>query len=284
MARKKIDFTLEQVLEDVIGITDSFDEEIRQGFGENFCLAVLDESNNSYNKVTVEDIKNSILAHDVAYAYTYVVNAAGDSCGCLDGLYQFHNVIQGLIGEDSKFKFLYDLASARGKLDCRDNLNLKELALLAGVDERTVRNAASSKDENSLQTTKSGGGTIVEYSEAERWLKNRPDFKFTRDISDVICFNATDFGNFVLKHRESLNLTIDDVANSIGVDTNVLRDLENGIDHLHLTHVSKLEKVLEIEDNLLLTNYMMIFHENEFKSLATNSNRPLTMKLLKNVW
>ncbi len=168
---------------------------------------------------------------------------------------------------------VHDLCVARNHLDIGDDLNIKELALLAAVDERTIRNSASSKDENSLNIKKSGGSTIVENSEAIRWLSRRPDFKQTQYVENDLINSPrffkdeVGFGNFITFKRNELNLTLEAVANFISVDLDVIADLEKGIDRLYLNQVGKLAEILEEDSTVLVRDYMRIFHVNELASL-----------------
>ncbi|PTU79108.1 hypothetical protein DBO86_10540 [Pseudomonas indoloxydans] len=58
-------------------------------------------------------------------------------------------------------------------------LNLKEIGVLARMEEKSVRNATQPKAPDRLQTCKEGTRTVVEFHEALRWLKGRRHFKPT---------------------------------------------------------------------------------------------------------
>jgi transcriptional regulator with XRE-family HTH domain len=280
MPRKKLDFTLEEVQQEVVSVCNFLSEEILEVLGKNFYLACLNQPLVNYidndetgcRDLTVDDIKESPISHDMVcaldYAKGYRFGNINDPQDFLDGMGLFLSIADRHLNyiEDSKYKFLYELTSARWTLDNGDPLNLKELALLAGVDERTARNAASSKDAISLKTKKSGGSTIVDNDEAIRWLANRPDFKATEYIEDTTLDtpryfeDATGFGRYLTHRREELCLTIDEVASVIGSSVDVISDLENGIDHLHLSQVCKLSGVLNENRSRFMTDYMRIFH------------------------
>lgn len=59
-------------------------------------------------------------------------------------------------------------------------LTLMEVALLADMDERSVRNATSSKIPDALQTVKIGKRALVTTEEAKRWLADRKAFVPTK--------------------------------------------------------------------------------------------------------
>lgn len=317
MARKKIDFSVEEVLVEVaemFNFVDRFVTDVvvqAMGDEQKFYLSLLGIEESEVNpdllnrrnemslankKVfTVEKIKKDFgsLVYDIEETYEYVVNGVTPSeafcfmegwMSCVSGMDSLDkggiiSLLQLWLGyvnsfpsrekTDSKYEILYDSAYAKMRLDGDHDLNLETLALLAGVDERTVRNAVTA---GNIATIKSGSDTLVANQEARRWLNSRPDFKPTKyrneDIangSDVT--TATAFGQFIALKREAQNLTIGDVTKDTDIDVDTLLDLEKGIDRIHLSQISKLQNILKIEDNSLLNNYMRIFHWEEFTSL-----------------
>ena len=280
MSRKRLDFTLGEVQQEIVTVCNILSDELLEVLGKNFYLARLNQTLVNYNDnddtgcrdLTVDDIKESPISRDmecaIDYAKGYRFGNINNPENFLDGMGLFLSLVEHHFKyiEDSKYKYLYELTSARGTLDNGDPLNLKELALLAGVDERTVRNAASSKDAISLKTQKSGGSTLVNNDEAIRWLTNRPDFKVTEYIKDTTLDtpryfeDAIGFGHYLIHRREELGLTIDEIASVIGSSVDVISDLENGIDQLHLSQVSKLSNVLNENKSRFMTDYMRIFH------------------------
>ncbi|MEN9597211.1 MAG: hypothetical protein RL236_1645 [Pseudomonadota bacterium] len=284
MARKKIDFTVEEVFEEVVKATKGLHRLIGATIDAHYYNAALNLSVNSVDyydewqekEFSIKELEGSFLVESVRDAYNYAVNGiiSGDySSSSLGDISSFSKLVGFDENVDSKYNFLYRVASARENLDSGDDLSLKDIALLAGVDERTIRNSASSKDEDSLQIKKSGSSTMIENAEARRWLNNRPDFKKTRDYDDAVVQNGKEFGEFISQRRNELSLTLDDVANAVGTDLETLLDLEQGIDRLYLNQVSKLQSTLKIEDNKLLGDYMKIFHYDEFLNLATYYNQ-----------
>lgn len=288
MPRKKLDFTREEVEEELAFIATLLSEGAVTSFGENFFLSAMNmplkSFENDENSVTsinfsIKDINDAPITQDVYCAYSYAEGIRyGDTNipdNFLDGMGEFYSFVQGTISliEDSKFKFLYDLTSARATLDNGDHLSIKELALLAGVDERTVRNAASSKESNKLGTKKSGGTTIIENKEAKRWLSNRPDFKPTEYIEDTTLDtpryfeNEAGFGRFITYRREELGLAVEDLADSINIDAEIITDLEKGIDRLFINQVSQLAVILNEDPAVFVKNYMRIFHIQELADI-----------------
>lgn len=63
-----------------------------------------------------------------------------------------------------------------------DHLTLAEVALLANMDERSVRNAANPKLADPLKTTQVGKRSLVTPEEARRWLAGRKGFVPTQSV------------------------------------------------------------------------------------------------------
>jgi hypothetical protein len=64
--------------------------------------------------------------------------------------------------------------------DNKGYLTLKEIAVLGQMSERAVRNAAQPTAADQLQTRKEQNQTVVDSTEALRWLKGRRGFVVTR--------------------------------------------------------------------------------------------------------
>lgn len=308
MARKKVDFKVEEVFEEVVEMFKHLDNSISGmlrhygGDKENFYAMALGIETADLIKLnalkqtnfTIEKIKKSFptLLFDIGETYEYVVNGNGpiepfcSQSGVIDCVLNMGMLINPLHypsgdylipsanvlkdwfdNHDSKYFFLYEAGEARANLDAELALSIKELALLAGVDERTIRNAASS---GAFEIMKFGSSTMIDNAEARKWLNARPDFKPTKYRSEQIIsgvYTATEFGNFVTLKMEENGLTTENVAKEIGVEVDVIFDLEKGIDRINLGHISKLQNLLKIEGNKLLSDYMEIFHPEEYGNL-----------------
>ena len=65
-------------------------------------------------------------------------------------------------------------------------LTIPEIALLADMDERSVRNAANPKLADPLKAVQIGKRSLVEPKEAQRWLAGRKGFVATRIVEGLI--------------------------------------------------------------------------------------------------
>lgn len=294
MNRKKLNFTFEDVKEELALIANLLSSGVITSFGENFYLSVMnmplksfennDDSVTSIN-FTIKDISDAPITHDVYCAYIYAEGRRyGDTNNpdnFLDGMGEFYSFVQGSVSliEDSKFKFLYDLTSARATLDNGDYLSIKELALLACVDERTVRNAASSKEANKLETKKSGGSTIIENEEAIRWLSDRPGFKPTQYIKDTTFDtpryfeDEVGFGKYVTYCMQNKSISSEDVAELLNVEVSIITDLKNGVDGLYIKQVGMLAEILGENIADFIKDYMRVFHVRELADLSGIEHR-----------
>jgi hypothetical protein len=84
------------------------------------------------------------------------------------------------VGTPAVARQVFDSALARWKLDFNEeDLTIRDVALLCGLDERTVRNATGSEVEGRLVTTKVGGSVYISPADAALWLSGKRNFKPT---------------------------------------------------------------------------------------------------------
>ena len=84
------------------------------------------------------------------------------------------------------------LASARYALDSGYSMSLADIALLADMDERSVRNALHAKGSAGLLATRSAGNALqVAAVEASRWLEGRRSFRPTVQIGTSPGYETT---------------------------------------------------------------------------------------------
>ena len=78
--------------------------------------------------------------------------------------------------EYPNFKFVFVHAFARVKAETTGLLTFRELAYLAHLNERTIRNFASSPDAG-LAVVKEGNSSFVVLEQSKHWTASRPQFK-----------------------------------------------------------------------------------------------------------
>lgn len=74
-----------------------------------------------------------------------------------------------------------------------NHLTLGELALLANMDERSVRNAANPKLSDPLKTEQVGKRSLVNPEEARRWLAGRKGFVPTKESEERVMQRPPEF-------------------------------------------------------------------------------------------
>ena len=92
----------------------------------------------------------------------------------------FHALIRARLDLDTHPKIDEDALPQLLRQDNTGYLTLKEIALLGQMSERAVRNAAQPAAADRLQTRKEQTQTVVDATEALRWLKGRRGFVVTR--------------------------------------------------------------------------------------------------------
>lgn len=94
--------------------------------------------------------------------------------------------VHGESDQGEAFREVVKLAMARYRLDYERTLTLDQIALLAGINERSVRNALHLSGEAMLLARRDEDGTIVvDKPEALRWLRGRHNFKETVRIGSL---------------------------------------------------------------------------------------------------
>lgn len=78
---------------------------------------------------------------------------------------------------------MVELARARTTFDAGEALDARQLALLAGMTERSVQNAFSLEGRQQLRAARKDGRFVVAAAEARRWLADRRGFAPTQRVS-----------------------------------------------------------------------------------------------------
>jgi hypothetical protein len=168
--------------------------------------------------------------------------------GLLESPFAIINESENAIDGDSAaaiFEVLEEFF-ARVNFEFEDEaLELKELALVAGLAEKTVRMAAVGQDKNpDLTTFKIGSRTYVTPEEAKRWLATKKtDYRpiqYSEDqfLPPVDPKDLGELGGFLRDLREKSYATIDELANRLAWDdsTRIAYELiENSADDIDVS-------------------------------------------------
>ena len=119
-----------------------------------------------------------------------------------------------------------------------NGLTLREIAILADLDERTIRNATSKNSTNRLETFMYGSGVYVSREVALAWLATKRGFVATRigDETHLECILESSFTNleeagiYIRGCRERLGLSCQDLLKKIKLSAEELnlKKLESG--------------------------------------------------------
>lgn len=151
------------------------------------------------------------------------------------------------------------------------HIALKDLAYLAGIDEKSIRNLATPKSKNPLKTVKHGSRTFVEMEVAKEWLRQR-GFKETefrsrnseRDLSMTGFLSFTDLGAYVREMRQRAELTLPQLASQMGFDTaEPIGQLEQGIWSFDVGFFTQLAQVLHLDVRAFVLSVLALHQRDE---------------------
>ena len=244
-----------------------------------------DEEENPEEVAAREHVKASRAWRSLSSLFEYAVDGAlpegASSNGPnvrgmvkLFGVDQPKRVLQ-LTGADKSEDWQHIIAMADGRyaLDAGDELTVEQLALLAKVDERTVRNAISA---GSLLADKLQGETRVMNTSARNWLSSRRGFKATRSAStkteDLNAVNApTEFAAFMLARRTMLGIDGDPRNGPPGmhpsVNSKTISEIEDGVFKLPIDVAFPLADYYQLDRREFLACVMRLFFRAEFLAL-----------------
>lgn len=159
-------------------------------------------------------------------------------------------------------------------------LHIKDVALLAGIDEKTARNLASPKSKNRLVTTNLQGRTLVELNFAKEWLKHRgykPTVKYEEYFERTVkSFSEDGFNDFyelsmyVEYHAKKKGLTIIELATCCGV-VGIDEKSEHAYGDLmkHINYEDGFDSYIKIAEklNLDIYDFVVLAHKTRKNSM-----------------
>jgi len=178
-------------------------------YGDHALSSLLDKAGSGagdYELLESADVQRFRLCRLLPDAYDYAFNGrvsdimevqAYESPSYFDQLTDFLAMVEGnslieVVSNDipqtdeiwqlGGLRILADTGRARACLDEGLPLDAREVALLAGISERSVQNAFSLKGPGRLQAKKAGGVSSVDAADAARWLADKKGFVPTTRI------------------------------------------------------------------------------------------------------
>ncbi|MGV1017557.1 MAG: hypothetical protein ACOYBW_09285 [Fluviibacter phosphoraccumulans] len=123
--------------------------------------------------------------------------------------------------------------------DPKDMLTIREVAILSGLDERTVRNATNRNAANRLETASVESSIFIPRESAREWLSTKRGFTPSRignHLPKSVVLNGpfsgtVEAGNYIRKTRESINLSHSDLIDKANLnrDLDWIHALEEGL-------------------------------------------------------
>lgn len=173
------------------------------------------------------------LVHDTAKSVLIYEASNGDYVTASKCLYAAKAFFARLILDGNERTYL------DGNYGPGDMLTIAEVAILADLDERTVRNATSKNAANRLETAVLESNIYIPRESALAWLQNKRGFIPTRigeELPSQAVLNDEEFtsveeaGDFIRANRERLNLDLGALAAIAGTSLTMedLKALESG--------------------------------------------------------
>jgi hypothetical protein len=163
---------------------------------------------------------------------------------------------------------IVDIAHARQRLDEGRYLTFVDLALLANMDEKSVRNASNPKGKDPLKTVSEGSRTYVDSDEAKVWLSRRRGFKPTVFVSNAdeernwlkTGFESpTDFGGFIRSQREKIGISRQSFVAAMGMlkfGEVELENIENGEGQQDLALLYRIALILGVDPKAFIQSFV----------------------------
>ena len=177
--------------------------------------------------------------------------------------------------------WVVDTAVARWGLDFEEigAFTIKQLATLANMDERSVRNAANPKNANPLVTSRGAdGATMVARDDAIAWLTGRRSYRPTtfydesgeRDLEQDGFRDLQDLARYVQTECEKQGKPLDRIIECAGLQcelTNWLAGADNGNFSFDADRFKRLAAVLHKDERIFTLAACKVWQKAELASL-----------------
>lgn len=179
------------------------------------------------------------------------------------------------------------LASARYHLDSEQRVSFSDIALLADIDPRSVRNALHGTGDSRLVASRDDlGELVVDKLEALRWLRGRPNFKETVRIgswaatpnqlapSEIIPFLKARFHEYFLVGGNE-QLSFENAAREIGWPVERVRKLVEGpIENISPEDCPAIAQMFYLDTTWFTTQVMRALFPEAMKSIQPPAAHP----------
>lgn len=307
------------------GIASTLDIQVREGAGAAMLGLPEGTPVSHYPDFANFDLSKFSFARDIEEVYSYAFHGELGALGqygisddsedgnlgrlaalCeIAGYDQFKRNIEdfedSVIGTDAAnnraLESMVKLAQARDSLDHSSTISLQNIAVLSGLNERSVRNAMYADGNSMLAAVRNAEGELVVNSqEALSWLKGRRNFKETVQIgtkrmlpatlgaNEIMPFLNAQFHEFYqvknleisghpglfpkFSEEELMDRSFDNAANRIGWTAERLREvLSQPIEELSPEDCPALSRMLYIDTTWLTAQVMQARFPDAMKEL-----------------
>lgn len=287
----------EQILTEVVNTLKLYVSNNESVFQTNLSFAVFDidnstltkslsDKNTELNKLCEENFSRkeqwSVLSKTYDYAFEGILPNGINDDDLQNGLVLKNFEMISLINSDD-LKFsdnILDVTNAafgRSRLDGGLSVTIQDIALLANVDERTVRNAISAKE---IETSKLDKKISIDNKSAINWLSRRKGFNPTKFPNlEAVNFDEiksiSEFGAYLKSIRENLNIEISNqtwISKEKGIRSTDILGLEQGIFILSIDKCEALSDFYNIDRDSFLIKVMDLFFIEELELIKNSLN------------
>lgn len=241
------------------------------------------------NESQTNTVRSSLAWQTLSALYDYAVEGVAEEENMFGLLMDCDDLLeligartsQGQTERQSGWRRIAARCVGRLDLDAGNDIFFEELAVLADVDVRTVRNAISAGELVAYKSTDGiNKGLFVENASSRSWLQNRRGFKPTvfrtptANSLDGITTPA-EFGAFLVARRESLGLDTGGgklLPMAPGSSTKNLAAVEAGVFEMSLNAVNPLADFYQLERKAFLGCVMRVFFSDYYATILESQN------------
>ena len=252
-------FSTDEMLEEFATELKAWLRSIEPCLVGNPCALLGTDMLKSTSELTTESIVTQPIVHDLTQLYRY---------GCYgEGLVQPEDHLEGPVHfleetlkgfQATKALTVIRLATARWMLDTGDlDLTIDQIALLANMDEKSVRNAANPKNRDALKTYSHDGRTYVKVVDARDWLSRRRGFVPTRVVEGGLAplpsegfVSVADVRHYISRRIGHLDMGKGELnrrLKKVGISMEVFDAMKMGSLELVPRQLAAIAKVIELD-------------------------------------
>ncbi|PPD51393.1 MAG: hypothetical protein CTY12_08100 [Methylotenera sp.] len=216
-------------------------------------------------------VRNSIAWYRLSALYNYAMDgiASEHPVDIVIGAAEVIRLLDTEMGPSlNEFEEICAMGDGRAALDEGSDISLNKLALLADVDPRTIRNAASS---NELNAKKTEDGLFIDNASARSWLQGRRGFKPTVSVtgSQISLDQITtpgEFSLFLKSRRDDIEIDAK-LLELYPLEAANIGSIEQGIFALPINSAFPLADIYQLDRKAFLACVMRVFFSEQLSTL-----------------